>query len=56
MMLVRVPWLGPLVLEIFDGAHLLLSLRVDQYYERKHKLSTPMMTIGDYPGQNRIRA
>jgi hypothetical protein len=55
MMLVRVPWLGPLVLEIFDGAHLLLSLRVDQYYGRKHKLSTPMMTIGDYPGPNQIR-
>ncbi len=50
MMFVNEDRWGPLIVQIFDGAHILLALRVNGYYERKHRLPRPMMTVGDYPG------
>lgn len=50
MMFVNEPKLGPTIATVFDGAHILLHLGANAYYERRHKLKGPLMTVGNYPG------
>jgi hypothetical protein len=50
MMFVNEPRLGATIATVFDGAHLLLHLGANAYYERKNKIDGPLMTVGNYPG------
>jgi hypothetical protein len=50
LMFVDEPRLGPAIVQVFEGAHILLALRTNGYYERKDKLPQAMMTVGDFPG------
>ena len=50
MMFVNEPKLGATTATVFDGAHLLLHLGANAYYERRHKIDGPLMTVGNYPG------
>jgi hypothetical protein len=49
MMLVQDPRVIQQAILTFEGAHLLLGLRVNEYYQRSLNMAQPMMTIGRFP-------